>query len=102
MNDRSDSRDLDLTLPGKGREMVVLRNRYEVASTANDLLIGIWFTVGSVLFFWEATTYAGTWFFVVGSAQLLIRPGIRLARRIHLQRHSQARADEPHDSHDDY
>jgi hypothetical protein len=69
-----------------GHEELVIRRRYEVLSTLNDILIGIWFLVGSILFFSEATTYTGTWFFVVGSVELLIRPGIRLARRVHLQR----------------
>jgi hypothetical protein len=69
-----------------GREELVIRRRYEVLSTLNDILIGIWFLAGSILFFSEATTYVGTWFFVAGSIELLIRPGIRLARRVHLQR----------------
>lgn len=69
-----------------GREELIIRRRYEVASIVNDILIALWFLIGSILFFSEDTTYAGTWFFVVGSVELLIRPGIRLARRVHLQR----------------
>lgn len=92
--------ELDINLPGTGRELVVLRNRYEVASILNDLLIAVWFLAGSILFFDEATTRAGTWLFVVGSAQLGIRPVIRLSRRLHLER--RAREQQPHDSHDDY
>lgn len=69
-----------------GREELVIRRRYEVLSTLNDILIGLWFLVGSILFFSEETTYAGTWLFVLGSVELLVRPGIRLARRVHLQR----------------
>jgi hypothetical protein len=69
-----------------GREELVIRRRYEVLSILNDILIGIWFLVGSVLFFSAATTYAGTWLFVIGSVELLIRPALRLARRVHLQR----------------
>ncbi len=100
MSSRDSSRDLDIALPGINRDIVVLRDRYEVASIVNDLLIGVWFLVGSVLFFHESTTYAGTWLFVLGSAQLLIRPVIRLSRRVHLQRRIEVR--QPHDSHDDY
>jgi hypothetical protein len=69
-----------------GHEEVVIRRRYEVLSIINDILVAIWFLVGSILFFSEATTYAGTWLFVLGSVELLIRPMIRLARRVHLQR----------------
>ena len=69
-----------------GREEVVVRRRYELASIVNDLLIGIWFAVGSILFFSPATTRAGTWLFLVGSIQLTIRPVIRLTRNLHLRR----------------
>ncbi|WP_243637005.1 YrhK family protein [Rhodococcus sp. Eu-32] len=41
---------------------------------------------GSILFFGESTTTAGTWLFLGGSIELLIRPVIRLSRRVHLQR----------------
>jgi len=69
-----------------GHEELVVRRRYEVLSIVNDILVALWFLVGSILFFSAETTYAGTWLFVVGSVELLIRPVIRLARRIHLQR----------------
>ncbi|HJC60494.1 MAG TPA: YrhK family protein [Candidatus Dietzia intestinigallinarum] len=69
-----------------GPEVLVIRDRYETLSIANDVLIGIWFVVGSVLFFSEATTTAATALFVVGSVQMLIRPVIRLSRRLHLRR----------------
>ncbi len=75
--------DLDIPL---GRDELVIRNRYETLSTANDFLIGVMFVVGSVLFLSESTSTVGTWFFIVGSVQLLIRPSIRLARRVQLQR----------------
>lgn len=70
-----------------GHEELAVRNRYEVLSIGNDVLIAVWFVVGSVLFFFESTTVIGTWFFLVGSIQFLIRPLIRLLRRIHLRRY---------------
>lgn len=76
-------RTLTLTV---GHEELVIRRRYEVLSIVNDVLIGIWFLVGSVLFLFEATVLAGTWLFVLGSVEMLIRPVIRLVRRLHLQR----------------
>ena len=69
-----------------GHDELVIRKRYEVLSIVNDVLIAIWFLVGSILFFSEATTYAGTWLFVIGSVELMIRPMIRLSRRVHLRR----------------
>jgi hypothetical protein len=76
---------VDIPIPHTHEELV-LRGRYETLSTVNDLLIAVWFLIGSILFFQESTAYAGTWLFVIGSAQLMIRPIIRLSRRVHLQR----------------
>ena len=65
----------------------MVRQRYETLSIVNDLLIGLWFLVGSFLFFSSTLSYAGTWLFVIGSVEMLIRPLIRFARRVHLQRY---------------
>ncbi|MEJ2871461.1 YrhK family protein [Actinomycetospora sp. OC33-EN08] len=69
-----------------GPDEVVISRRYEALSIVNDILIGIWFLIGSILFFSEATTTAGTWLFVIGSVELLVRPVIRLSRIVHLRR----------------
>lgn len=69
-----------------GHDELIIRRRYEVLSILNDILVALWFIVGSVLFFSDATTIAGTWCFLVGSVELLVRPMIRLSRRVHLQR----------------
>lgn len=69
-----------------GHDEVVLRRRYEVLSIINDILIALWFIVGSILFFFESTATAATCLFLVGSVQLLIRPAIRLARHVHISR----------------
>ncbi|WP_144790354.1 YrhK family protein [Kocuria palustris] len=76
-------RDLEIRI---GSEELVIRQRYETLSIANDLLLGVVFLVGSILFFGEDTTYAGTWLFVLGSVQMMLRPTIRLMRQLHLQR----------------
>lgn len=69
-----------------GHQEIVLRQRYEVLSILNDIMVGLWFVVGSILFFYESTVTLGTWFFVAGSVELLIRPLIRLARHVHVKR----------------
>lgn len=69
-----------------GDHELVIRRRYELASILNDLMIGVWFLVGSFLFLSPTTTHSGTWLFILGSAQLLIRPLIRLTRQVHLRR----------------
>ncbi|MHA7282514.1 YrhK family protein [Arthrobacter sp. TMS2-4] len=73
--------DLDLDF---GNTELVLHNRYETLSIVNDVLIALWFIAGSILFFNESTTTAGTWLFLAGSIELLIRPVIRLSRNIHI------------------
>jgi len=99
---RAGRRALDLALPFTHDELV-LRQRYEVVSILNDLLVAIWFIVGSVLFFYDSTAYAGTWCFLLGSVQLAIRPALRLSRQVHLRRRVAARDQVlPHESDDDF
>jgi YrhK-like protein len=69
-----------------GREEIVLRHRYEALSIANDVLIAVWFVLGSTFFFFEATQTAALWMFLIGSVQFLMRPVIRLSRLIHIRR----------------
>ncbi|MFC5138290.1 YrhK family protein [Actinomycetospora rhizophila] len=69
-----------------GHRELIIRRRYQLLSIINDILIAVWFTIGSFMFFSDKLTYAGTWLFVIGSIELLIRPAIRLIRQIHLQR----------------
>ena len=38
--------------------------------------------IGSILFFNEATTYLGTWLFLIGSVLFGMRPTIKLIREI--------------------
>lgn len=73
-----------------GRDELILRQRYEVASIVNDILIAIWFIVGSIMFFFSELMVAGTWCFLAGSVELLVRPLIRLTRQVHVRR-AQAR-----------
>lgn len=82
---RTDRRPSDIVVR-LGREELILRQRYELVSILNDVFAGALFLIGSFLFFRESTTYAATWLFVIGSVSMLIRPTIRLVRRVHLGR----------------
>ncbi|EYT62345.1 hypothetical protein H483_0110765 [Dietzia sp. UCD-THP] len=77
--------DWSLRLP-LGDDEVVINDRYETLSIANDVLIALFFLIGSVLFLSDSTQTIGTWLFILGSVEFLARPAIRLARRIHLRR----------------
>ena len=81
----SDLSDHVMTLRFR-REELVIRDRYEIASILNDIVIAVWFIIGSVLFFSVSTSTLGTWLFLFGSIQMAVRPAIRFARRVHLQR----------------
>lgn len=69
-----------------GEREIVLRQRYEIASILNEIGIAVFFTVGSVAFYWHELFTLGVTLFVIGSVQLGIRPAIRLARRVQLRR----------------
>jgi len=69
-----------------GHDELIIRQRYEAFSIGNDVLIALWFLVGSILFFWESTTTAATWCFLLGSIEFLARPAIRFARLFHIRR----------------
>lgn len=82
-----DSSALDAPLTIKmGHEELLIRRRYETLSIANDFLIAVWFLVGSVFFLDNSLVTDGTWLFILGSAQLAIRPSLRFAAHVHLKR----------------
>jgi hypothetical protein len=68
-----------------GDQEIVLRQRYELLSIINDIGIFIFFTVGSVAFYWHDLFNLGVTLFVIGSVQLGIRPIIRFSRRVQLR-----------------
>ena len=69
-----------------GNEEIVLRQRYELLSILNEIGIFIFFTVGSVAFYWHELFNLGVTLFVIGSVQLGIRPLIRFFRRVQLRK----------------
>ncbi len=85
MQRKQDPKTRDWTFTIGQRELVI-HQRYEVVSMLNDFLLGVWFTLGSVCFFFEGSVKtAGVWLFVIGSVQLLLRPAIRLHRYIYFK-----------------
>lgn len=69
-----------------GRHEIIIGRRYGFIYALNDILIAVWFIIGSILFFWNSTEVIGTWLFLIGSIELLIRPIIRITRNSHLKR----------------
>ncbi|MCG9599252.1 YrhK family protein [Vibrio sp. Isolate25] len=83
----SQTMKLDLDI---GNRHIVIQRRYEALGAINDLLIAIWFLVGSFFFLNESLVESGTWLFVVGSAQLIIKPLIKLTSLVHVGRVSKS------------
>jgi hypothetical protein len=65
-----------------GREELVIHHRYQLLSILNDFCIAVWFLVGSVFFLFPRFGQVAAWLFVIGSAQFLARPVIRLLHNI--------------------
>ena len=79
----SDSKKLNVNI---GQDHVVIQRRYDALGAVNDLLIAIWFLIGSFFFLKDSLMTDGTWLFILGSAQLLIKPMIKLVSLIHVGR----------------
>ncbi|WP_440972298.1 YrhK family protein [Marinococcus luteus] len=61
---------------------------YHTLYTINDFLLGLWFFIGSICFYFEGPwRVLGVTLFVVASFQFLIRPTIRLVHEFHARRH---------------
>ncbi|CAM2783102.1 YrhK family protein [Vibrio mytili] len=69
-----------------GKKHIVVQRRYEALGAFNDLLIAIWFLIGSFFFLNDSLIESGTWLFIVGSAQLIIKPLLKLSSLIHVGR----------------
>lgn len=70
-----------------GRHNLFFKKGYDLSYTINDLLLGLWFLVGSIFFLYESLKDWGVYLFILGSVQMLIRPTIRLIHRFQLRKH---------------
>lgn len=62
---------------------IVIHNRYEWLHIFNDGLQALEFLIGSILFYFASLENLALAFFVIGSAQMAIRPIIRISQKIH-------------------
>ena len=69
-----------------GHRAFIVRRRYEALSALNDFLIALWFLIGSFFFLSASLELRGTWLFILGSAQLMIKPLLKLISILHLGR----------------
>lgn len=81
--------DVDSTIKKfvrKRRDESTINRLYDWLSIGNDFAIGFEFLIGSVEFLPNYNPTQGVYLFIIGSAQLLIRPVISLIRKIHLHK----------------
>ncbi|MEM6676977.1 MAG: YrhK family protein [Pseudomonadota bacterium] len=57
---------------------------YDLAHLLVDFMAAALFVIGSVMFFFEAWLYPGTWCFLIGSIFFAVKPTLRLVRAFHL------------------
>jgi hypothetical protein len=69
-----------------GKFEIFFRKKYRFLSIMNDLTLGIWFLIGSILFLFPDTKMFGTILFILGSAQLLGRPILKLIHAFYIKR----------------
>lgn len=69
-----------------GQEHITIQRRYEALGAFNDFLIAVWFLIGSFFFLNDSLIESGTWLFIAGSAQLLIKPVLKLISLVHISR----------------
>jgi hypothetical protein len=77
------STELDLDL---AHRHVIIQRRYEALGALNDLMIAVWFLIGSTFFLDKSLVESGTWLFIVGSIQLLTKPALKLSSLVHVGR----------------
>ncbi|MCL4140183.1 UNVERIFIED_CONTAM: hypothetical protein GTU68_026473 [Idotea baltica] len=58
--------------------------KFELYRTLVEFLAALFFIIGSVFFFYESLTYAGTWLFLIGSILFAARPTVRLLLELRL------------------
>lgn len=75
----------DRTVFSVAGEHLAIKHRYEALGALNDFFIALWFLVGSMFFLDNTLVIDGTWLFIVGSAQLMLKPAIKLAGLIHVR-----------------
>ncbi|MBH0229036.1 YrhK family protein [Halobacillus sp. KCTC 3957] len=68
-----------------GKQGLFVKKGYDTLYTINDVLLGLWFLIGSICFYFETLKMWGVTLFVLGSVQMLIRPTIRLVHHFQLR-----------------
>ncbi|MCG1029076.1 YrhK family protein [Virgibacillus halodenitrificans] len=92
-NHSSQTRDEYVT--GKMRQHTRFYKKiYQLLYTLNDFLLGLWFLIGSIFFYFEPLKTWGVTLFVIASLQFVLKPTIRLIHEIDAKRYYGRKYDE--------
>ncbi|WP_255437482.1 YrhK family protein [Thalassobacillus sp. CUG 92003] len=77
-----------------GQHSNFYKHIYHVLYTINDFLLGLWFFIGSIFFYFDSLKTWGVTLFVLASLQFVIKPTIRLVHEFHAKNHYRNEYDE--------
>jgi ABC-type multidrug transport system fused ATPase/permease subunit len=69
-----------------GRRKMIISNRYQVIYYLNNILQGLLYVIGSLLFLFEFNKTVAISFFLAGSILMVSRSFIQIIRDIHLKK----------------
>jgi hypothetical protein len=69
-----------------GRRKMIISNRYQVIYYLNNILQGLLYVIGSLLFLFELNKTVAISFFLAGSILMISRSFIQIIRDVHLKR----------------
>ncbi|KAF0823135.1 hypothetical protein ABE29_16715 [Cytobacillus firmus] len=69
-----------------GSYKMVIEKRYQAVSFVNDLLLGVLYLIGSILFLTDVSQTVSISFFLAGSILMIIRAGLNLLKDLHINK----------------
>ncbi|WP_174733649.1 YrhK family protein [Mesobacillus harenae] len=69
-----------------GKYQMIIRQRYKVLSLLNDVLLGVLYLTGSILFLTNVSQTISILFFLGGSILMILRAILNIMRDLHLKR----------------
>ncbi|PAE23796.1 MULTISPECIES: YrhK family protein [Bacillaceae] len=72
-----------------GSYKMVIEKRYQAISFVNDMLLGVLYLIGSILFLTDVSQTVSISFFLAGSIMMIIRAGLNLLKDLHINKISQ-------------
>lgn len=69
-----------------GSYKMVIEKRYQAVSFVNDMLLGVLYLIGSILFLTDVSQTVSISFFLAGSILMIIRAGLNLLKDLHINK----------------